>query len=154
MPITHQCFSCCFYLLQSSAYTETGIFLLLMLLCQWGSWGCTGNWEGTEPGHLIQIVQRDIPHHVGSCWTIKLERLAGGLSLLNLRDRLDIGWCVISNCIVHHLLCIFFIIIIFPSFSIVLAHKFLPFSDSLLYLLTPTAGEWVNGCVVLSGLSG
>ena len=35
-------------------------------------WMDTRSWEGTQPGQLTQIGQRDIPYHVMSCPVYKL----------------------------------------------------------------------------------
>ena len=56
-----------FQLLQSSAHTEPRTFQFLVLPCQQGGWGYTRSWEGTQPGQLTQVGQRDIPYHMASC---------------------------------------------------------------------------------------
>lgn len=55
-----------FQLLQSSAYTELWTFLLLVLPCQWESWGYTRSWEGTQLGLLTQTQRHSISYGVSN----------------------------------------------------------------------------------------
>ena len=65
---TQRCFSSCWAVLNQSQ----GLFCFSSH--QWGGWGCTRGWEGTQPGQLTPTDQRDIPDHVVSCSAYK----AGG----------------------------------------------------------------------------
>jgi len=49
-------------------------FQLLVLACQRVGWGCTGRWEGTQPGQPTPTDQRVIPFHMTPCLAYK----AGG----------------------------------------------------------------------------
>jgi len=42
------------------------------------SWGCTRNWEGTQPAQLTQNGHRDVPYQMESCSAIRLGELANG----------------------------------------------------------------------------
>jgi len=102
--------------LQSSAYTESRTFLLLVLPWKWGGAGGAKRAERRPKQNSCSVAgRRDIPYHTVSCRAIKLGELAGGLPLLG--DWLGIAWWLVSNCTVHHFLWMLFIIIIFPSFS-------------------------------------
>jgi len=60
-----------FWLLLSSAHTESGPFLLLTPPCQHVGWWCTRSWEGTQSEQQSPCDQRDIPHHTMSSSAIK-----------------------------------------------------------------------------------
>jgi len=83
-------------LLLSSAYTKSGTFQLVILPCQQGDWGCTGSWEGTQPGQLTPSGQRDIPYHIMSC-SAYISGGEAGQGLL-LRNRLGTSRLAMSNC--------------------------------------------------------
>lgn len=66
MVVTHQAFF--FYLLQSSTCTTKRPFLTLPVAYEQG---CAGAWEGTQPGQVTQIDQRDVLCLRMSCSMIK-----------------------------------------------------------------------------------
>ena len=62
-----------FWLLLSSAYTESRPFLLLTPPHQRVGWGGTRSWKGTQLGQLTPTDQRAIPYHMVSCLAYKAE---------------------------------------------------------------------------------
>ena len=96
-----------------SQVTKSRTYQLLVLPCQGGNWGCTGSWEGTEPGQLTPAGKRDIPY----CMLSLLINKTGEFGRGGTKEPLLLNWMsmnhqVVSSCIVHHLFCIFFITII------------------------------------------
>lgn len=69
---------------------------------------CTRSQEGSQPGQMTQIGQRDIPYHGESApYIICAELPRRGQSLLG--NRVGISQKIVSNCIVGHLFFLWFI---------------------------------------------
>lgn len=108
------------------------------------------------------MSQRDIPHHVASWLTIKLGDLPRGTTICS-GSGWGIGQWAVSNCVVHHLHCIFchhryhhhFPFVFCPlKQSFISAYKLLPFFFPQNSLPIPLwlVQKWENSCVVVSCL--
>lgn len=52
-------------------------FFLFLLPQQWEDWGCTKNWEGTQPDQVTPTDQGGIPDHMASIQCIQLGEERG-----------------------------------------------------------------------------
>lgn len=143
------------YVLQSSAYTESRSFQLLIQPCQQPGWGCTR--RGKKQESWPKTSQRDSAHPMTRCWAISISCLAGGgRGTPLLKDGwVLIGQCMVNNHIMQHLFCTYYLFSVLLKLSLFQPQDFY-YPPPLILAPHPTTGgrrvsKWLCSVVLPAG---
>ena len=104
------------------------------------------NWEATQPGQLTQTAK--VILHTMGCHAqyISWGDLAGGHRLL-LEDWLSIGQQVVSQCVVHHLFFLGFIVLFLSPFHRIVVNFVVVVAAVIIYIIVIIL--YINYLIVL-----